>query len=279
MFIARVTSAVIFFVCFWIGLYIPTFAWIPSIVLTAAALLGVWEALHLSTHPLSKCHILIGLMGALTLLLDSYWYQMEHGLVIFGLVTIVCLGLGVISMHEQNLAMTGFVLTAISYVAIPMSLIIMIWLQPLKTDEDNAQHYLLFLILTTWASDIGAYLIGRKWGKHKLAPRLSPGKTIEGFIGGISFTLLTAIGLKLFWNNIDAIFKWWEIFVLAIIFSIIGPIGDLAESWLKRASGHKDSGRTFTGHGGMLDIIDSLLFTTIFYYAYLWIYHKDILIP
>jgi phosphatidate cytidylyltransferase len=87
------------------------------------------------------------------------------------------------------------------------------------------------------------------------------------------------LGLKLCWDNFGRIFpSWGEVLLLALVFSVLGPLGDLCESRFKRLSGVKDSGKTFTGHGGMLDIIDSLLFTTIFYYGYLLLYHPEVFI-
>lgn len=116
---------------------------------------------------------------------------------------------------------------------------------------------LLFVVLSTWASDSGAYLIGKNIGKRKLAPNLSPNKTIEGSVAGVIFSMLMAVIFLLFaqftYSNITMI-------LMAGVISIAGQLGDLIESGLKRAYNVKDSGRILPGHGGFLDRFDSLLF-------------------
>jgi phosphatidate cytidylyltransferase len=192
---------------------------------------------------------------------------------IIAALAILTLTIGTLIHESRATELATRSVTAPIYVALPLAFCTLIWLKPIHAQNENDPHYLIFLVAVTWSGDIGAYFFGRLFGRHKLAPRISPGKTVEGFIGGILLTLIVAIMMKLCWNNMNRIFAWQEIIFLALAFSIIGPIGDLAESWLKRSSGIKDSGRTFTGHGGMLDIIDSILFTTVFYYGYLLIFH------
>lgn len=115
--------------------------------------------------------------------------------------------------------------------------------------------YLLIIVLST---DIGAYFIGSKFGKHKLAPVLSPNKTIEGSIGGIATAfILTAIYLSFF----NFTYSYGMMLALSIILSITGQFGDLIASRLKRHFNVKDAGKIFPGHGGVLDRFDSVLFT------------------
>lgn len=118
---------------------------------------------------------------------------------------------------------------------------------------DSGRTAILFLLLVTWAGDTGAYLIGRLVGRHKLAPSISPAKTIEGAVAGVGFSL--CVGL-LFSALVSSRWGW----VAAIAFNIAGQCGDLFESMLKRGAGVKDSSRLIPGHGGLLDRIDSLLF-------------------
>lgn len=273
---SRILSGLIFLVVFLLALFNPAFGWALPLILVATALWGTHEYLHFSKNKPSRPYLILAMVGSVALIADAYLAQMDHALLIIGLLCVFSLLLGIILHEPHATELASICTTGVLYVALPLALITLIWLKPVRAGNENAQHYLIFLVAVTWASDIGAFFVGRSFGRHKLAPQISPGKTVEGFIGGIGMTLLIASGMKLFWNNIDRIFKWHEVLFLALAFSIIGPIGDLAESWLKRSSGIKDSGRTFTGHGGMLDIIDSLLFTTIFYYGYLQIFHPDI---
>lgn len=116
---------------------------------------------------------------------------------------------------------------------------------------------LFFLLLIVWSTDTGAYLVGRKFGKNKLAPHISPNKTWEGAIGGSLLALIVGLIFNALWPQID---NWLLAVLLILVLSIVGQIGDLAESALKRFYGVKDSGRILPGHGGILDRFDSLLF-------------------
>ncbi|WP_281165038.1 phosphatidate cytidylyltransferase [Liquorilactobacillus sicerae] len=116
---------------------------------------------------------------------------------------------------------------------------------------------LFFLLLIVWSTDTGAYLFGRRFGKHKLAPHISPNKTWEGSIGGTLLALVVGIIFNLFWPQIT---NWALAVGMILVLSIVGQFGDLVESALKRFYGVKDSGRILPGHGGILDRFDSLLF-------------------
>lgn len=116
--------------------------------------------------------------------------------------------------------------------------------------------FLFLNLLIVWATDTGAYFVGKKWGKYKLAPQVSPNKTIEGFIGGIILAVLISIGYVLIWQ---AGIKGLELLTLTILTSLFSVVGDLFESMLKRIANVKDSGNLLPGHGGVLDRIDSLL--------------------
>lgn len=130
------------------------------------------------------------------------------------------------------------------------------WLAIVKLRLNFGAAVLIYLLSLIWAADIGAFFTGRFFGKHKLAPKVSPGKTIEGVIGGVCCSVIVAIiGVYYFDlpNNI-----WWFWFLLAFMCALISVVGDLLESMMKRQSGVKDSGSLLPGHGGLLDRIDSL---------------------
>ncbi len=132
---------------------------------------------------------------------------------------------------------------------------------------DNSFHpYLIISILSLiWVNDSFAFLVGKNFGKNKLFPSVSPKKTIEGFIGGLVFSLIAAMLISKF--NLDFSMLNWMI--IAVIVSVIGTIGDLVESKFKRQANIKDSGNIMPGHGGLLDRLDSLMFAAPFVYLYI----------
>lgn len=139
-----------------------------------------------------------------------------------------------------------------------------------STDPYHGAQLLMFLFLMVWSADIGAYFVGKSMGKHKLMPNVSPGKTIEGFLGGvICACILTAVlGFNLDWTA--------QQFMIALavtaLITTISVLGDLNESMFKRQAGVKDSGSILPGHGGILDRIDSLTATApVFALCYVYL--------
>jgi phosphatidate cytidylyltransferase len=167
------------------------------------------------------------------------------------------------------------VLLGVIYVALPLSLT-----TELTLYEGNYDYRIfLALFIFLWSNDVGAYcfgiMFGRK-GKHKLFERISPKKSWEGFFGGIITSLLAAFVLLSIWGERYA-FDRIHWFILAVIVSLSGTFGDLAESMLKRASGVKDSGKIMPGHGGILDRFDSALFAFPCALAYIYLLNINIL--
>ena len=170
---------------------------------------------------------------------------------------------------KNGLNEIGTTVFGLVYIAVPVGLMLRILFQPYVTQDGRV--WLLYLIVLTKGSDIAAYFIGRFFGKKKLAPHLSPKKTWEGAIAGTLFAFCLSL-LAYFWlNQTDA----WKIqldltmaIVLGFLIPILGQVGDLAESLIKRDVGAKDSS-FLPGLGGVFDIIDALLFTTPMLYFYL----------
>ena len=122
-----------------------------------------------------------------------------------------------------------------------------------------------FLLLVVWLGDAGAYYTGKKFGKHKLSPRISPKKTVEGLAGGVVASVITAVVIHYtFFEQ----FPLQHAIIVGIVLSITGVIGDLAETMWKRSAAVKDSGTLIPGHGGFLDRFDSILFTAPILYIY-----------
>ena len=133
-------------------------------------------------------------------------------------------------------------------------------------DQIRSAHLLSFFFLVLMGGDAGAYYTGRAIGKHKLAPKISPGKTWEGVIGGAAAALAMAT-LSHYWFFRELPLKF--ALPLALVMTVVGILGDLTESALKRGAGTKDAANILPGHGGILDRLDSLLFNAplIYYFA------------
>lgn len=128
----------------------------------------------------------------------------------------------------------------------------------------NVRILLLFLCLVTFAHDAGAYLVGKAFGKRKILPTVSPGKSWEGFWGGYAFSLVVAM---LFIYNTNIKIKFWGLPIYVFMLNAAALAGDLFESYLKRRVGLKDSGSLLPGHGGFLDRLDGLLFAVVAFFV------------
>jgi phosphatidate cytidylyltransferase len=175
-------------------------------------------------------------------------------------VLIVSIAVSILSRRaDQRWKGILIILFGVLYVGFPLSTVV-------STRSLPAGEFLvLFLAVVTWASDTGAYYAGTLWGKHPLLPSVSPKKTVEGVLGGVTL----AVGAAL-------LTQWWfasqltpsDALILGVLLAGTGLLGDLFESMIKRRTGVKDSGGILPGHGGMLDRLDSLLFTAPTFYYY-----------
>ena len=135
--------------------------------------------------------------------------------------------------------------------------------------EGNGKFYVLYFILVTKLSDSGAYVVGSLMGRHKMIPRISPGKTWEGFAGAIVVSTAGSLLFVHFLGHRLSGMTPLHAVILGVLLSVTAVIGDLIESLFKREAGVKDSGRLFPGIGGILDLLDSLLFNAPIMYLYL----------
>ena len=157
-------------------------------------------------------------------------------------------------IHTMSATYLGFI-----YITLPLILFVFMSGEP----ENYNRFLLLGMFLIIWSNDTGAYFAGKTLGKHKLFERVSPNKTIEGTIGGIILAFIIISILFYFYPSLSLI-KW---FILTLIVSIAGSLGDLVESQMKRTLKIKDSGSILPGHGGFLDRFDALIFALPFGYC------------
>ena len=140
----------------------------------------------------------------------------------------------------------------------------------------SGKYYIVFILLCAWLSDTGGYVVGRKFGKHKLSNSASPNKSYEGLVGMFLFTIPISIFYYYLYSNgyLSLVlgkdiptFSLSQIILLTIIFTLTGFLGDMGESLIKRMYDTKDSSKMFPGHGGVFDIFDSVILTApISYY-------------
>lgn len=169
------------------------------------------------------------------------------------------------SDNERGLASVASTLFGVLYVALLLNVLQKIRFFP---DLDGA-WWLLYFIVVSKMSDTGAYCTGSLIGKHKMIPRVSPGKTWEGFAGGILFSIASSWAFLHFAGDHFAGFTLPQALALGALLGVGSVAGDLVESLIKREAGVKDSGGFFPGVGGMLDLLDSLLFNAPFMYLFL----------
>ena len=239
-----------------------------AILIAVVAVAGTFEFYHVVSssgkgHPLTY----FGLLWALALILSplSLHYRNVDVLPIvmtfalmFSLIWLLCR-----SPREEAFHNWAWTVAGVLYVGWMLSY----WLN-LRILEDGASWVYLALF-TTFASDTGSFFVGRAWGKRKLVPVISPGKTWEGALGGLLSAVVAAVAI----SRIPILFShtllecWWVI-LLGCLISLFAQLGDLVESLFKRNMGMKEAGKVLPGHGGVLDRFDSLIFTGVVVYYY-----------
>ncbi|MGW6917696.1 phosphatidate cytidylyltransferase [Kitasatospora sp. NPDC054939] len=220
-------------------------------VVMAAVVVGVWElSSRLSERKGIRTTLVPLIAGSVAMISTGYWSGVE-----WAAASLALTGLGVMVWRmaeppENYLRdITAGIFTAfyVPFLATFVALML--------SAEDGPQRILLFLIVTI-CSDTGAYAVGYKFGKHKLAPTISPGKTREGLAGGIGLSMLAGALIMEF--AIDG-GSWWQGLILGGCAAVTATLGDLGESMIKRDLGIKDMGTLLPGHGGIMDRLDSLL--------------------
>ncbi len=166
-----------------------------------------------------------------------------------------------------DLAVSSF---GLLYIAVPMGMLLGVLYFPLLQSAHDGRWWVIYLLTVTKITDVGAYFAGNLWGRRKLAPSISPGKTVEGAVFGLVCALAASYGFHLLSESMHASFQLSaaESLCLGLILGCTGQFGDLSESLLKRDANKKDS-NALPGLGGVLDAVDSLLFNVPIIYFYL----------
>lgn len=190
----------------------------------------------------------------LTIPMDNYltFLPIDANFACFSLVVFLILAGTVINSDQYSFDDATFPIATSLYVGIGF--------QNLVNARMAGMDKVLLALFIVWATDIGAYFIGRQFGKRKLLPKVSPNKTIEGSLGGIASALVVAFIFMLVHKTVYAPHNFLVMLIFVVFFSVFGQFGDLVESAIKRHFGVKDSGKLIPGHGGILDRFDSMIF-------------------
>jgi phosphatidate cytidylyltransferase len=181
---------------------------------------------------------------------NSFSYSVLYWKYIFLLVLFALAIITLFRFSEELVTDNAKLIFTVTYIGIPFSLSLAI---PGSREPLTPEVFYVFLLI--WISDSFAYLVGSRFGKRKLAPKISPNKSVEGLAGGLFFTIIAGFMVEYFNSGLKG--NWM---IISIIIAIFAPVGDLAESKLKRIFNVKDSGNLMPGHGGVLDRLDSFIF-------------------
>ncbi|AXX64376.1 phosphatidate cytidylyltransferase [Bombilactobacillus bombi] len=257
----RVITAIVALAIF-IPIIIAGGVWI-DITASVLAIVGLSEIYIMRKRIIVSLDFFIGAIGVLLLSLPENalrWLPSDFSRFDLAYVFVaLLLVLMVFTKNNYNFEDAGTTILSMFYIGNGFH-----YLAAIRNSDSGGLSLLLFGMIIVWVTDSGAYLVGRKLGKHKLYPAISPNKTWEGSIGGvlaaIIFALIYMIGFNQFRNITTMSQSVPMLIILTIILSVAGQIGDLVESAYKRFYGVKDSGKILPGHGGILDRFDSMLF-------------------
>lgn len=242
-----------------------------AVLIAVVSLVTLWEYYRIVFHtdpravfsPISLMGALFGLM----LIIAAYQgsFQWIGFCLIINLILAAMLSMPLYKKDPRVLSVVEKQVQGIVYIPLSLSFFVLL------RNDPYGVAWIFFILFIVFAGDVGAFYAGRFFGRHKLSPAISPGKTIEGSIGGMGLCLLVGYGfMRLFLPHLNSPM----IFLLFIVMNIAAQAGDLFESELKRAGHIKDSGNILPGHGGMLDRIDALLFAAPVAYIF-----KTVLLP
>jgi len=270
----------------WVALWIVALwfvfcGWDTGCLLLIAffGLAGQWEFYRAQEEKGHKVFKQSGLFCGALIFANS-WYFLIHNpgharfvhfgeelVLVFALLGALIRLVVVPETHKAPITTAALTLLGLMYVPFLFNFVALLAFLP--GDMAQNRFLLIYLLAVTKFSDVGAYVIGSLIGRHKMIPRISPGKTWEGFAGAILTSLAFSVALTHFMSARVPAISFADSIILGLLLPLVSVVGDLAESVVKRDASIKDSGRTIPGIGGALDLIDSILFTAPVLYFYL----------
>lgn len=239
-----------------------------NLAIAFVCILAVYELLYCTGYVKHKGLVAIGgILAAVTPFLRTTWMQ-DYQLPMMMLFVIAIFAV-MFTNHEE----IGFEKIALVFtvsVLVPFALSCFVYVR--DTNRENSLFYIMLILACAWISDAGAYFVGRALGKHKLAPKISPKKTVEGAVGGVVICILFNVGFTYGYVALmqnfgkTVVFHLPVLIVVSLVASLIGIFGDLTASIIKRQRKIKDFGTIMPGHGGVIDRFDSVLFIAPLFY-------------
>ncbi len=258
MLIQRVLTALVL-----LPMLIAAIAFLPPpalyAVFCAAGLIAAWEWTGLMSVPPPGAPIRIGFIASCAALMVAGWFLRSQSAWVCAAAALWWIvAIGLVRGYPANFERSRPSLPAMWLIGLLLVVPTMLGLSMLHA-MPNGPWRVFFLFFLVFAADTGAYLAGRNFGKRKLAPSVSPGKTVEGMIGGLLLGAAWAACAGPWVFPISSPLQVMELVGLCLVVAVFSVVGDLVESLFKRAAGVKDSGTILPGHGGMLDRVDSVL--------------------
>lgn len=250
-------------------------------LLSLFGFVGLWEFYSMLDHKQLPNFKITGMICGAVMLVGSFYYfrtvgpaqsyDFELAVLLFFLLTVFARQIFARLRDDEPLQTMAYTIFGLLYVIWLFNFVTkIIYLTPRTPDGHvTGQFYCLYLIAVTKFSDMGAYLVGSLVGRHQMIPHISPKKTWEGFVGALGLSLFASLMLfKLMPDKLIGL-TWTHAIILGLMLGFAAVVGDLAESIIKRSTGVKDSGNFLPGIGGVLDLLDSILFTAPLLYFYL----------
>jgi phosphatidate cytidylyltransferase len=266
---ARLITAAVVLPFLIASILVPWLKWLFVAMAIAAMALALFEFYVLAKKRDLKPDTGAGFLAAITILVISLFPADLYNIILVQMVIIVLTAGTLVAAtlrgapFDKMIGSVGSTILGVLYIALLGSHLVAL---RMWYNQAIAADMLSFFFLVLMGADAGAYYVGRAFGKRKLAPSISPGKTWEGVIGGVAAAIVMA-ALAHYWFFRELPLKF--AIPLAVVMTVVGILGDLAESALKRSAGAKDAASILPGHGGLLDRLDSLLFNAplIYYFA------------
>ncbi len=223
--------------------------WLFAVVISVAMAIGAWELAGAFAQRGVRVERIVAYLGCVAMAQVGYWWGVQPLIGVFAVTVLVGMGARLLRGPEGYVADVAATTFVVAYTGLIGGFAGLVTAQP-----DGAYRVITIIVLTI-CSDIGGYVFGVLWGRHPMAPVISPKKSWEGFAGSLLFQAVA--GVLLFVYLLGA--PWWQGLITGLVMTVVATLGDFAESAIKRDLGVKDMSNLIPGHGGLMDRLDSIL--------------------